>query len=261
MTDTQQPREVVAEDFAAVNSGSYAGEEWQARVDLAAMYRLSAHFGYDDTIWNHITMRVPGSEHDFFLNKFGLLYNEVTASNLIKIDAEGNVLEGPADVNTAGFVIHGAIHNDFPQWKVVFHAHVPEALAVTALKDGFQHLVQDTSMLYGDIGYHDWEGLSLTLEERERLAANMEGKRALIMRNHGFLTVGETAGEAFMVMHYLIRGCRALLAAAGSGLELDPGPKEIWELSKRQYDHFPLGLHEWPALMRLCEKLDPGFKQ
>ena len=170
MTDTQQPREVVAEDFAAVNSGSYAGEEWQARVDLAAMYRLSAHFGYDDTIWNHITMRVPGSDHDFFLNKFGLLYNEVTASNLIKIDAEGNVLEGPADVNTAGFVIHGAIHNDFPQWKVVFHAHVPEALAVTALKDGFQHLVQDTSMLYGDIGYHDWEGLSLTLEERERLA-------------------------------------------------------------------------------------------
>jgi len=154
MTDTQQPREVVAEDFAAVNSGSYAGEEWQARVDLAAMYRLSAHFGYDDTIWNHITMRVPGSEHDFFLNKFGLLYNEVTASNLIKIDAEGNVLEGPADVNTAGFVIHGAIHNDFPQWKVVFHAHVPEALAGTALKDGFQHLVQDTSMLYGDIGYH-----------------------------------------------------------------------------------------------------------
>ena len=93
MTDTQQPREVVAEDFAAVNSGSYAGEEWQARVDLAAMYRLSAHFGYDDTIWNHITMRVPGSDHDFFLNKFGLLYNEVTASNLIKIDAEGNVLE------------------------------------------------------------------------------------------------------------------------------------------------------------------------
>ena len=166
MTDTQQPREVVAEDFAAVNSGSYAGEEWQARVDLAAMYRLSAHFGYDDTIWNHITMRVPGSDHDFFLNKFGLLYNEVTASNLIKIDAEGNVLEGPADVNTAGFVIHGAIHNDFPQWKVVFHAHVPEALAVTALKDGFQHLVQDTSMLYGDIGYHDWEGLSRTSTPR-----------------------------------------------------------------------------------------------
>ena len=116
-------------------------------------------------------------------------------------------------------------------------------------------------MLYGDIGYHDWEGLSLTLEERERLAENMQGKRALIMRNHGFLTVGETAGEAFMVMHYLIRGCRALLAAAGSGLELDPGPKEIWELSKRQYDHFPLGQYEWPALVRLCERLDPSFKQ
>ncbi|MCL4145820.1 UNVERIFIED_CONTAM: hypothetical protein GTU68_039583 [Idotea baltica] len=116
------------------------------------MYRLAAHYGYDDLVWNHITMRVPGTEHDFFLNKFGLLYNEVTASNLIKVDSEGTVLEGPADVNTAGFVIHSAIHNDFPKWKVVFHAHVPDALAVTALRHGFQHIVQDTSMLYGDIG-------------------------------------------------------------------------------------------------------------
>jgi len=175
MTETQ-PREVVAEDFAAVNAASFSGDEWQARVDLAAMYRLAAHFNYDDTVWNHITMRVPGSDHDFFLNKFGLLYNEVTASNIIKVDSDGNVLEGPADVNTAGFVIHSAIHNDFPQWKVVFHAHVPDALAVTALADGFQHIVQDTSMLYGEIGSHDWEGLSLTLEERERLAKKRPGK-------------------------------------------------------------------------------------
>ena len=266
MTDTTAPREVVAEDFTAANAGSFTGDEWQARVDLAAMYRLAAHYGYDDTIWNHITMRVPGSDHDFFMNKFGLLYNEVTASNIIKVDSNGNVLEGPADVNTAGFVIHSAIHNDFPKWKVVFHAHVPDALAVTALASsneggGFQHLVQDTSMLYGDIGYHDWEGLSLTLEERERLAANMEGNRVLVMRNHGFLTVGETAGEAFMVMHYFIRGCRALLAAHATGLQIDPGPKEIWELSKRQYDHFPLGKYEWPALLRLLDQIDPSYRQ
>ncbi len=254
------PRELTAEDFAAARSGTE--EEWAARVDLAAMYRLSAHFGYDDTIWNHITMRVPGSDHDFFLNKFGLLYNEVTASNLIKIDAEGRVLEGPPDVNTAGFVIHGAIHNDFPEHKVVFHAHVPDALAVTALAgDEFRHVVQDTSMLYGQIGFHDWEGLSLTLEERERLAANMDGNRALIMRNHGFLTVGADAGEAFMVMHYLIRGCRTLLAAHATGLPIDPGPTEIWELSKRQYDHFPLGANEWPALLRLADQLDPSYRQ
>ena len=156
---------------------------------------------------------------------------------------------------------HSAIHNDFPQHKVVFHAHVPDALGVTALKDGFQHIVQDTSMLYGEIGYHDWEGLSLTLEERERLAKNMDGNRVLVMRNHGFLTVGETAGEAFMVMHYFVRGCRALLAAHGSGLEIDPGPTDIWELSKRQYDHFPLGKYEWPALRRMLDQIDPSYKQ
>ncbi|NNF53664.1 MAG: aldolase [Acidimicrobiales bacterium] len=260
MTATEN-REVVAEDFTTANATSFAGNEWAARVDLAAMYRLAAHFGYDDLVWNHITMRVPGTDHAFFLNKFGLLYNEVTASNLIKVDADGTVLEGPADVNTAGFVIHSAIHNDFPKWKVVFHAHVPDALAVTALKNGFEHLVQDTSMLYGEIGYHDWEGLSLTLEERGRLAANMAGNRALIMRNHGFLTVGETAGEAFMVMHYLIRGCRTLLKAHGSGLAVDPGPKAIWELSKRQYDHFPLGKYEWPALMRMLDQTDPSYRQ
>ncbi len=248
MTDTAERLEVVAYD------------EWEARVDLAAMYRLAAHFGYDDTVWNHITMRVPGSEHDFFLNQFGLLYNEVTASNLIKVDAVGNVLEGPADVNTAGFVIHSAIHNDFPQHKVVFHAHVPDALAVTALKDGLAHIVQDTAMLYGQVGYHDWEGLSLRLDERLRLAANMEGNRALIMRNHGFLTVGETAGEAFMVMHYLIRGCRAFLAATATGCQLDRGSTETWELAKEQYDHFPLGVNEWPALKRLCHQLDPAYR-
>ncbi len=134
------------------------------------------------------------------------MYNEVTASNLIKVDSEGTVREGPADVNTAGFVIHSAIHNDFPEHKVVFHAHVPDVLAVTALKNGFEHIVQDTSMLYGQIGYHDWEGLSLSLDERERLSKNMAGNRVLVMRNHGFLTVGETAGEAFMASPVPIDG-------------------------------------------------------
>jgi len=261
MTETTGHRELTDADFSATKAGSMTGAEWEARVDLAAMYRLSAHFGYDDTVWNHITMRVPGTKHDFFLNKFGLLYDEVTASNLIKVDSDGNVLEGPADVNTAGFVIHSAIHNDFPEHKVVFHAHVPDALAVTALRDGFEHLVQDTSMLYGQVGYHDWEGLSLTLEERERLAKNMDGNRMLVMRNHGFLAVGATAGEAFMVMHYFIRGCRTVLQARATGLPIDPGPTDIWELSKRQYDHFPLGKHEWPALKRMLDGIDPSYRQ
>ncbi len=254
-------RELNAGDFKSVaGSHQISPQEWQARIDLAALYRLAALFGYDDLIWNHITMRVPGTDHQFLLNKFGLLYNEVTASNLIKVDEHGNVLFGPEDVNTAGFVIHSAIHLAHPEMKVVFHAHAPEGLAVTALKDGLDYLVQDTSMLYGDIGYHDWEGLSLTLEERDHLAENIRGKSCLIMRNHGFLTVGETAGEAFMNMHYLIRACKVMLQAYGTGLELDKGPQNIWELSRRQYKDFPPGKYEWPALLRLLDQQDPSYR-
>lgn len=250
-----------AKDFKSV-SGSHqiSPEEWLARIDLAALYRLAAIFGYDDLIWNHITMRVPGTDHHFLMNKFGLLYSEVTASNLIKVDEFGNVLDGPLDVNTAGFVIHSAIHLAHPDMKVVFHAHAPEGLAVTSLKNGLDYLVQDTSMLYGDIGYHDWEGLSVSLDERKRLAENMKGKSCMIMHNHGFLTVGKTAGEAFVNMYYLIRACKIMLQAHGSGLELDKGPQEIWELSRRQYADFPPGKFEWPALLRLVEKHDPSYK-
>ena len=254
-------KELKAEDFkSTAGDHQISPEEWEARVELAALYRLAALFGYDDLIWNHITMRVPGTDHQFLLNKFGLLYNEVTASNLIKVDEHGNVLQGPVDVNTAGFVIHSAIHIAHPDMKVVFHAHAPEGLAVTALKDGLDYLIQDTSMLYGDIGYHDWEGLSLTLEERDRLAENIRGKSCLIMRNHGFLTVGETAGEAFMNMYYLIRACKVMLQAHVSGLELDKGPQDIWDLSRRQYADFPPGKYEWPALLRLLDQKDPSYR-
>ena len=254
-------KELNAEDFkSATGVRQFSQEEWQARVDLAALYRLAALFGYDDLIWNHITMRVPGTDHQFLLNKFGLLYTEITASNLIKVDEHGNVLDGPVDVNTAGFVIHSAIHLAHPEMKVVFHAHVPEGLAATALKDGLEYLVQDTSMLYGDVGYHDWEGLSLSLEERDRLAENIRGKKALIMRNHGFLTVGETAGEAFVNMYYLIRGCKVMLQARATGLPLEPGPKSIWERARRQYEDFPPGKYEWPALLRMIDRVDPSYK-
>ena len=256
----QQRRELNTESFKASEESQMNEEEWQARIDLAALYRLAAHFGYDDLIWNHITMRVPGTDHQFLLNKFGLLYNEVTASNLIKVDENGNVLSGPRDVNTAGFVIHSAIHLAHPDMKVVFHAHAPAGLAVTALKNGVDYLVQDTSMLYGDIGYHDWEGLSLTLEERDALARNIEGKSCLIMRNHGFLTVGETAGEAFMNMYYLIRACKVMIEAYSTSLPLDKGPEEIWKLSRRQYADFPPGKYEWPGLLRLLEQIDPYYK-
>ncbi|MCH9780077.1 MAG: class II aldolase/adducin family protein [Alphaproteobacteria bacterium] len=241
-------------------TGKYSAAEWQARVDLAAMYRLAAKFHYDDLIWNHITMRVPGTDHQFLLNRFGLMYTEVTASNLIKVDEHGSVIDGPEDVNTAGFIIHSAIHNDHHDMKVVFHAHVPAALAVTALKDGVQMLVQDSAMLHGEIGYHEWEGLSLSTEERGRLSENMRGKKALIMRNHGFMTVGATAGEAFVNMYYLDRACKVMLQAHATGRELDAATPAMWDLARKQYDHFPPGKYEWPALLRMLDRDDPSYR-
>ena len=193
--------------------------DWKVRVDLAAMFRLTHMFGWDDTVWNHITARAPGTKHNFFMHEMGLLYEEVKASNLIKVDENGKVLEGPKKANTAGFIIHSAVHLNHPKNKFVFHAHPPSALAATALKNGIPFLVQDSSMLYGKVGYHEWEGLSLNKDERKRIAKNLGNNKVLIMKNHGLLTVGETAGEAFMNMYYAIRMCEVAVQAEGSGLD------------------------------------------
>lgn len=251
-------QEVKAEDFK--NAAAASEAEWQTRVDLAAMFRLTQMMGWDDTVWNHITARVPGTDHQFFMHRFGLLYEEVTASNLIKVDEKGNVLEGPPDVNTAGFVIHSAIHLHHPTNHFVFHAHPPTALAATAFKDGIPFWVQDSSMLYGKIGYHDLEGLSVDLDERFRIAENLGDNKCLVMKNHGFLTVGATAGEAFMNMYYLIRLCEVAVQLAGSQFKLDAAHEDLWKLSCQQYEAFSPGLHEWPALLRRADRRDPSYK-
>lgn len=234
-------------------------QQQQVRIDLAAMFRLTSHYGWDDTVWNHITARVPGSEHHFYMHRFGLHYSEVTASNLIKVDQQGKVLEGPKDVNTAGFIIHSAVHLNHPQSKFVFHAHPPTAIAATALKE-IPFLVQDSSMLYGKVGYHDWEGLSVDPDERHRIAEKLQGNSCLIMRNHGLLTVGETAGQCFMNMYYLIRLCEVAIQASASKHAVDAASPEIWKLAAEQYAAFPPGKYEWPALKRLCDRIDPSYK-
>ena len=235
--------------------------DWKVRVDLAAMFRLTNMMGWDDTVWNHITARAPGTDHTFFMHEMGLLYEEVKASNLIKVDEHGKVLEGPEKANTAGFIIHSAIHLNHPNAKFVFHAHPPSALAATALKDGIPHLVQDSSMLYGKVGYHEWEGLSINKDERVRIAENMGDNKVLIMKNHGLLTVGATAGEAFMNMYYAIRMCEVAIQATSSGLPLERATAEMWKLSQKQYDLFSPGLNEWPALLRRCDAKDPSYKE
>ena len=239
---------------------SIGTEEWEVRVDLAAMFRLTHLFGWDDVVWNHITARVPDTKHTFLMHRFGLLYEEVTASNLIKVDESGKVLEGPPDVNTAGFIIHSAVHIHHPRNKFVFHAHPPSALAATVFKHGIPYWVQDSSMLYGKIGYHPWEGLSVDADERFRIAENLGENKVLVMRNHGFLSVGESAGEAFMNMYYTIRMCEVALQAQASGLELEAATPELWEMSREQYQAFAPGKFEWPALKRRCDRADPSYK-
>lgn len=252
---------ITADDFKNTDSATASNAaEWSVRVDLAAMFRLTHLMGWDDTVWNHITARTPGTDHTFFMHRFGLLYEEITASNLIKVDEHGNVLEGPADVNTAGFVIHSAIHLHHPNNRFVFHAHPPTALAATAFKEGIPFWVQDSSMLYGKIGYHDWEGLSVDLDERFRIAENLGDNKVLVMRNHGFLSVGETAGEAFMNMYYLIRLCEVAVQAHASGLALEPATPALWAMSSQQYAAFSPGKYEWPALKRRCDRADPSYK-
>jgi ribulose-5-phosphate 4-epimerase/fuculose-1-phosphate aldolase len=257
-------KEVSPEDFKStgdVGSSKDRAQEWEVRVDLAAMFRLTHLMGWDDTIWNHITARVPGTDHTFLMHRFGLLYEEVTASNLIKVDENGNVLEGPPDVNTAGFVIHSAIHLHHPSNRFVFHAHPPTALAATAFKDGIPYWVQDSSMLYGKVGYHDWEGLSVDLDERFRIADNLGDNKVLVMRNHGLLSVGGTAGEAFMNMYYTIRMCEVAVQAQGAGLTLEPATPELWSRSAAQYAAFSPGKYEWAALKRRCDRADPSYKK
>lgn len=247
-------------DFNNADGVSTSAAEREVRVDLAAMFRLTRLFGWDDTVWNHITARVPGTDHSFLMHRFGLLYEEVSASNLIKVDENGKVLEGPPDINTAGFVIHSAVHLYHPDNRFVFHAHPPSALAATAFKDGIPYWVQDSSMLYGKVGYHDWEGLSVDLDERFRIAENLGDNKVLVMRNHGFLSVGETAGEAFMNMYYMIRMCEVALTAQASGLELEPASPALWEMSCKQYDSFAPGQFEWAALKRRCDRADPSYQ-
>jgi len=215
------------------------------------------------TVWGGIhPTSVPGEvikedAVDFVIEGDG----ELPMTKLLHALENGKVLEGPSDVNTAGFIIHSAVHLNHPKNKFVFHAHPPMALAATALKDGIPHLVQDSSMLYGKVGYHDWEGLSVDKDERFRIAENLGENKVLIMRNHGLLTVGETAGESFMNMYYAIRMCEVAVQAQGSGLKLEGATKTLWEKSQEQYDAFSPGPNEWPALLRRCEVTDPSYKE
>jgi ribulose-5-phosphate 4-epimerase/fuculose-1-phosphate aldolase len=239
-------------------------EEWKVRVDLAAAYRLIAYYGWDDLVFTHLSARVPGPEHHFLLNPYNLMFEEVTASSLVKVDMNGNPVEPtPFITNPAGFTIHSALHMAREDAQAVIHLHTPDGQAVSAHADGLLPLTQTAMLIRGEVAYHDYEGVAVDLDERERLVADIGDKSAMILRNHGTLAVGETVGEAFVKIYFLERACEAQIKAlsAGEGNLSNP-PQGSPELTAEQGKiGLKLGanLLAWPALLRKAYRLDPSF--
>jgi ribulose-5-phosphate 4-epimerase/fuculose-1-phosphate aldolase len=245
--------------------GKVSDAEWQARVDLACAYRVVSHQGWTHVISNHISLRVPGEDDHFLINPHGLLFDEVTASNLIKIDLDGNkISESPFGINPAGFVIHGAIHAARKDITCAIHTHTEAGMAVSAQKGGLLPLNMSAIRFHNRIAYHPYEGVVLELEERERIVANLGSHYAMILRNHGLLTLGRNLGEAFYLMYNLEKACRAQIAAMAGGAELEIPSDEVLEKSARQSwlpnDRNPEMHPAWPALMREMDRKDPGYR-
>ena len=242
-----------------------SAEEWRVRVDLAACYRLIALHAMNDLVYNHATARVPGEEGHVLINAYGYAYEEVTASSLVKIDFEGNVVLDSGTgygINRAGFVIHSAVHRARHGVACVIHTHSPAGMAVSALQCGLLPLTQN-AMFFGEVGYHDYEGPAVDLDEQQRLVRDLGTASAMILRNHGLLTVGATCCEAFVVMHWLEKACQAQLLAMACNTELKrPGPATV-KLTNERYkpgQRRNITELEWPAMLRMLERRDPSYK-
>jgi len=238
--------------------------ERRLRAQLAAAYRIADHLGWSELIYTHISLRLPGPEHHFLINPYGLRFDEVTASNLVKIDLEGNAVgEQPYGANKAGFVIHGAIHAARDDAQCVFHTHTLAGMAVSAQEDGLLPVHMYSHNFYGRLAYHDFEGPSMRLDEQQRLVASLGAHHALILRNHGLLTVGRTIPEAFVRMWRLERACQVQLAAQSARVRLPSA--EVCLQSRALGEEFlvdsaPLGELEFAALERVIERKDPSYK-
>ena len=239
--------------------------EWQARVDLAAAYRLVALYGWDDLIFTHISARVPGGDHHFLLNPYGMMFDEVTASSLLKIDLQGRkVMDSPYFINPAGFTIHSAVHEAREDALCVMHLHTRNGIAVSAQKDGLLPLSQQAMFALASLAYHDYEGLALDEEEKPRLVSDFGNKKSLILRNHGLLTVGRTVAEAFLGMFMLERACEIQIRAQSGGSELSPIPQEIIGRVASQMDAVTVGMGAtltWPGLLRKLDRIDSSYRE
>lgn len=255
----------------AVQSTAPAGisaEEWKVRCDLAALYRLVAHFKMTDFIYTHISARVPGPEHHFLINKYGVMFHEMRASDLVKIDLDGNVIETNGQsgrVNAAGFTIHSAIHMAREDLMCVVHTHTAAGIAVSAQKQGLLPISQHALKFYGHLAYHGYEGIALDHDERDRLVADLGEHRAMILANHGLLVAGRTIPEAFQNIYYLERACQAQIAAQSGGAELILPPESVRQHTASQFNRpgeDALAHYDWAwvSALRLIENDRPDYR-
>ena len=256
MSSTIQKQSTVRDQVSAA--------EWQARVDLAAAYRLVAHYGWDDLIFTHISARVPGPEHHFLLNPYGMMFDEVTASSLVRVNLEGKiVMETAHFINPAGFTIHSAVHAAREDAMCVMHLHTDYGIAVSAQKNGLLPISQQSMFALSSLAYHDYEGLALNEAEKPRLVQDLGHKNYLMLRNHGLLTVGRSAAEAFLSMFILERACKIQILAQSGGTELLPVPDPIIDLVARQLSAVTVGQGAqlaWPGLLRKLDRIDPSYR-
>jgi len=238
-------------------------EEWKARVELAAAYRLVAMYGWDDLVFTHISARVPGPEHHFLINPYGMLFEEITASSLVKVDLDGNVVEPTTyPINPAGFTIHSAVHAAREDALCVMHLHTTAGVAVSAQAEGLLPLNQTAMIVRGELAYHDYEGIALDLAERPRLVADLGDKSAMLLRNHGTLTLGSSVAGAFLTMYFLERSCAAQIATLAGGAKIHWPADEIQALvtKQAQFGRGSVDNLAWAPLIRKLDKTDPSYK-
>ncbi|QOF81168.1 class II aldolase/adducin family protein [Variovorax sp. 38R] len=242
-----------------------SAEEWQLRVDLAACYRLVALYGWSDLVFTHISARVPGPEHHFLINPYGLMFDEITASSLVKVDQQCNkIIDSPYPVNPAGFVIHSAVHAAREDIQCVLHTHTKAGIAVSAQKNGVLPISQQSTFVLASLAYHDYEGVAFRDDEKPRLQADMGHANFLMLRNHGLLTCGKTIADAFLSMYTFENTCQIQIAAQAGGGELTHvNPKIIegvGQAMKVQSGGLG-GMFVWPSLIRKLDRLDDSYKQ
>lgn len=239
-----------------------SAEEWAARVDLAALYRLVALHGWDDMIFTHISARVPGPEHHFLINPYGFYFEEITASSLVKVDLDGNIVaETPHFINPAGFTIHSAVHAAREDAKYVIHLHTEAGVGVAAQAEGLLPISQNACLLQAQLAYHGYEGLALNHDERERLVADLGDKPLMLLRNHGTLAVGETAAQAWLGMFFLERACRQQVAALSAGRAgVLTAPDAAQSETREQGRGLPyVAALAWPGALRQLDRRSPGY--